>query len=44
MFSSRVLTIPIIRCDDQLVFNRVIKQEFIDDTDNNDDNQFIQMG
>jgi len=42
MHSSRVLTIPLVRCDDP-VFNRVIKQELIEDTDNNDDNQLLQM-
>ncbi|XP_060881352.1 uncharacterized protein LOC132952883 [Metopolophium dirhodum] len=30
--SSRVLTIPLVRCDDQ-VFNRLNKQENIDETD-----------
>jgi len=34
-----MLTIQLIRCDD-----RVIKQEFIEDTDKNDDNQLLQMG
>jgi len=29
-----VLTIPLVRCDDQL-FNRLIKQENIDETDHN---------
>ena len=42
MHSSRKLTIPLIRCDDQ-VFNRVIKQELIKDTDNNEDNQLSQF-
>jgi len=36
------MTIPLVRCDQ--VVNRVIKQEFIDDTENSDDNQLIQTG
>jgi len=41
--STRVLNIPLIRCDDQ-VFNGVIKQELIADTDNNDDYQLSRFG
>ncbi|XP_029342476.1 uncharacterized protein LOC115033646 [Acyrthosiphon pisum] len=41
--SSRVLTIPCIRCDDP-VFNKVIKQETIDETDSTNDNQLFHIG
>jgi len=41
--SSRLLTIPCIRCDDQLL-NRIIKHEIIDETDCNNDNQLFHLG
>ncbi|XP_008180332.1 zinc finger protein 708-like [Acyrthosiphon pisum] len=39
--SSRVLTIPIVRCDDP-VLNRFIKQEFIDEMDINNEHLLIR--
>ncbi|XP_022165675.1 uncharacterized protein LOC111030470 [Myzus persicae] len=40
--SSRVLTIPLIRCDQP--FNRVIKEEIIEETDRNNDEKLLQIG
>ncbi|CAI6377823.1 unnamed protein product [Macrosiphum euphorbiae] len=39
----RLLNIPLISCDD-VVFNSVVKPEFVHDTDRNNHNQYLQMG
>lgn len=31
LYGSRVLSIPLIRCDNHIIFNRVIKKEVVED-------------
>jgi len=42
MHCSRVLSIPLIRRDDQ-VFNGIIIEEIIDETHHHNDGQLLQM-
>ncbi|KAL4148219.1 hypothetical protein QTP88_002501 [Uroleucon formosanum] len=41
--NSRVLSIPLIKCDDR-VLNGIIKQEITDETDHHNDSQLLQKG